>query len=570
MLFRSLPALHFLVACTLLGARAQAAPDFGPRVVFVDPSTPGLQKRLDAIYAEQERSEFGSGRYAILFRPGDYRADVKVGYYTQVAGLGRSPDAVHITGAVRAKADWTRDHNATINFWRSAEDLSITPTADERVNVWAVSQGTALRRVHVRGDLNLWDGGWASGGFMADCRIDGQVNSGTQQQWLSRNSAWGRWTGSSWNMVFVGSENPPPGRWPSPAYTVVERAPVLREKPFLFTDEHGEFFVFVPDLAPKDSLGESWSKSSSPGRAIPIDQFHIARPERDAAATLNAALASGKHLLLTPGIYSLDAPVTVARENTVLLGLGFPTLVSAAGDPVLQIADVGGVTASGLLLEAGETESPVLLRVGAAGSHTSHAANPIALHDIFARAGSSIAGRTHCFAEINSDDAILDNFWLWRADHGPGAGWEKNRNAFGLVVNGHNVTAYGLFVEHTQNYQTLWNGEGGRVYLYQSELPYDPPAQAAWMNGTARGFASYKVGDHVRTHEAWGVGVYAVFHQTPVILDNAVESPRVPGVKFHHLVTLRLNRQTGSGIAHVINGVGEPVIDTKMARVDEH
>ncbi len=546
-----------------------AAPDFGPHVLIFSPGETDTQARVDAIYAQQERSEFGPGRYALLFRPGAYQADVRVGYYTHVAGLGRSPDDVHITGAVRSKA-WLQNSNATINFWRTAENFSVTPTVEGNVNVWAVSQGTALRRAHVRGNVHLWDGGWASGGFMADSRIDGRVDSGTQQQWLSRNGSWGEWIGSSWNMVFVGVDNAPAGRWPDPAYTVVERAPVTREKPYLFTDEKGAFFVLVPDYA-RDSQGITWTaERPTPGRAIPIEEFHIARPERDTAETLNAALTAGKHLLFTPGNYSLTAPIDVQRPDTIVFGLGFPTLISATGQPVLRLADVDGIVACGLLLEASEHESPFLLQVGAPGSNTSHAEKPIVLHDLFTRAGSTVAGRTRCFVEVNSHHTILDNLWLWRADHGPGAGWDRNRNAYGLIVNGRDVTAYGLFVEHTQDYQTVWNADGGRVYLYQSELPYDPPSQAAWMNGKTRGFASYKVADHVRTHEAWGVGVYAVFHQTPVILDNAVESPRTPGVKFHHLVTLRLNRQVGSGIAHVINGVGEPVIDAKMARVDEH
>jgi hypothetical protein len=565
-----------LLSCLLAGLAPltvlslAATPDFGPRVLIFSPGEPDVQARLDAVSAQQERSEFGAGRCALLFRPGAYAADVRVGYYTHVAGLGRSPDDVRITGAVRAKATWTRDNNATINFWRTAENLSVTPTVEGHVNVWAVSQGTSLRRVHVRGDLHLWDGGWASGGFMADCRIDGRVNAGTQQQWLSRNDSWGEWIGSSWNMVFVGVDRPPPGRWPDPAYTVVERTPAIREKPFLCIDDAGTFGVIVPDYSPANSRGTTWDGAPTPGRNVPLDQFHIARPERDTAATLNAALAAGKHLLLTPGNYELDAPLEVTRADTIVFGLGFPTLISATGQPVLRIADVDGVVACGLLFEAGERESPLLLQVGAPGSSAAHVGRPIVLHDIFARAGSTVAGRTRCFIEVNSAGTILDNLWLWRADHGPGAGWDKNRNAHGLVVSGRDVTAYGLFVEHSQNYQTLWNADGGRVYLYQSELPYDPPSQAAWMNGAARGFASYKVAESVRTHEAWGVGVYAVFRQTPVILDNAVEAPAAPGVKFHHLVTLRLNRQPGSGIAHVINGVGAPVITEKMARVDEH
>ena len=89
------------------------------------------------------------------------------------------------------------------------------------------------------------------------------------------------------------------------------------------------------------------------------------------------------------------------------------------------------------------------------------------------------------------------------------------------------------------------------------------------MNGTVRGFASYKVAANVTRHEAWGVGVYSVFREPGVILENAIETPDVPGVKIHHMVTLRLGLQTTSGINHIINGRGNSVITAKMARLDE-
>jgi hypothetical protein len=505
-------------------------PDLGPNVLVFGPDEPDVQARIDRVYSRQERTEFGPGRYALLFKPGDYRADVRVGYYTQVAGLGFHPDEVRIEGAVRSKADWTKDRNATINFWRCAENFSVTPTVEGNVNVWAVSQGTALRRVHVRGNLHLWDGGWSSGGFMADCRIDGVVDSGTQQQWLSRNTEWGRWAGSSWNMVFVGVDRPPEGRWPSPAYTVVAESPVSREKPFLFIDGSGDYAVFVPAMHSGPTRGLTWGQGRPPGQVIPLSEFHIAHAGRDTAETINRALARGQHLLLTPGIYQLDRPLEVTRDNTVVLGLGYATLHSANGNPLLRVADAAGVILAGLLLEAGATEAPVLLEVGSKEAGRATAANPVVLHDIYVRAGSDIAGRVACMAEINSPHTVLDNLWLWRADHGPGAGWEKNCNDYGLIVNGRNVTAYGLFVEHMQKYQTLWNGEEGRVYLYQSELPYDPPSQTAWMDGAKRGYASYKVAPHVRDHLAWGLGIYSVFHQTPVILDHAIEAPDARGV----------------------------------------
>ncbi|MCX8108616.1 MAG: coagulation factor 5/8 type domain-containing protein [Verrucomicrobiae bacterium] len=542
-------------------------PDFGPNVLIFDPLTPGIQTRLDEIFRQQERSQFGTNRYALLFKPGNYDLDVQVGFYTQVVGLGMSPDDVSISGAVRCKARWMPNNNATCNFWRCVENLSVTPTVEQNVNVWAVSQATALRRVHIKGNLNLWDGGWSSGGFIADSKIDGEVNSGSQQQWFSRNAQWGNWKGANWNMVFVGVLNPPPGRWPDPPYTVIERTPIMREKPFLFVDENGHFFVHVPALR-TNACGFTWSAGPTPGTSIPIDHFHVARPERDNAATINSALKSGKHLLLTPGIYRLDETINVSRPGTIVLGLGYPTLEVVNGTPALTIADVDGVKVGGLLIEAGPVNSEVLVQVGEPGRKCSHAGDPIFIWDLFCRVGGVHPAKATCMVTINSCDVVGDNFWLWRADHGRGVGWTSNPNKHGLIVNGDNVTIYGLFVEHTQEYQTIWNGNGGRVFFYQSEMPYDPPSQEAWRHGTVNGYASYKVADTVSTHEAWGLGIYCVFYAAPVIADNAIETPSGPGIKMHHMVTIRLGGRPNSGIKHVINGKGESVITTRKAVVD--
>src|SRR5690242_3026337 len=170
-------ASGLLASAHALHADSSTAPNFGPNVLVFDPSIKDIQGRIDEVFKRQERSQFGPDRFVYLFKPGKYDLDVQVGFYMQVLGLGRSPDDVAITGAVRSKAQWMSHSNATCNFWRGAENLSVTPTQDQNVDIWAVSQATALRRVHVRGALHLWDGGWSSGGFLADTKIDGAVNS---------------------------------------------------------------------------------------------------------------------------------------------------------------------------------------------------------------------------------------------------------------------------------------------------------------------------------------------------------------------------------------------------------
>ena len=157
---------------------------------------------------------------------------------------------------------------------------------------------------------------------------------------------------------------------------------------------------------------------------------------------------------------------------------------------------------------------------------------------------------------MNSSDTIIDHTWIWRADHGSGVGWSSNTSANGLVVNGENVTVYGLFVEHHQQFQVLWNGNHGRTYFYQSEIPYDPPDQASYTSAQGtNGWASYKVSDDVSSHEAWGLGIYSVFLRPHVVLSRAMEAPRSPAVKFHHMITVALG-DLGE-ITHVINDTGE-------------
>jgi hypothetical protein len=117
------------------------------------------------------------------------------------------------------------------------------------------------------------------------------------------------------------------------------------------------------------------------------------------------------------------------------------------------------------------------------------------------------------------------------------------------------VTATGLFVEHFQRYNTVWNGERGTTILYQNELPYDPPTQADWMNGDVEGYAGYKVGDRVRNHALYGAGVYVFNQNNPSIhTENGFEVPQRPGVRLHHVMTVNLSAGT---IDHVVNGVGE-------------
>ncbi|MDB6064414.1 MAG: uncharacterized protein JWR26_622 [Pedosphaera sp.] len=547
------------------------APNFGANVLIFDPtmSMATIQIQLSSVFSQQQNNEFGVNRYALFFKPGQYtNLDLPLGYYTQVIGLGQMPDDVLITGDVHSDGVLA-NNNATINFWRACENLAVIPTAtatialeENNTMTWAVSQGTWLRRMHIKGNLNLANtngSAWSSGGFLADSKVDATVASKTQQQWLSRNDVWQNWSGQNWNMVFVGVSNPPSGTWPGSKFTVISKTPVIAEKPYLYVDTNGNYSVMVPTLATNGTIGTTWASGPTPGVSLPISQFYLAQPGKDNSASINAALASGQHLILTPGIYNLTNSILVTRPDTIVMGLGYVTLIPAKGFPSMVISDVNGVKVSGIMFDAGTIASPSLLQVGAATNSLNHFADPICLYDICSRVGGQTVGTTVNCVTINANNVIGDNLWLWRADHGAGSSpiWTGNPSNSGLVVNGNNVTIYGLLVEHHEQYQTLWNGNGGRVYFYQSELPYDAPSQAAWSHNGVNGYASYKVADTVTSHEAYGLGVYGVFISSTTKCFDVIETPtNAQQVNVHDMISVYITGQSGSEITHIINGVG--------------
>jgi len=567
-------------------ARPAGTPDLGPNVHVFDPSMPAeeIEATVDAIAAQQVDNHFGPERYALLFTPGSYGSaadplDFQVGYGTEVAGLGASPSDVVINGHVEVynrcyptAPGAPSDCTALNNFWRSLSNLTINITDGDvgrdgcraGTNFWAASQASPMRRVDVRGgQLSLMDyctagPQYASGGYIADSRA-GTVVNGSQQQYLLRNSRIGSWSNGVWNQVFSGVEGAPAQTFPDPPYTTLPATPVSREKPYLYVDGRGTWQVFVPSQQ-TDSVGTTWADGPTEGRSVPLSDFVIARPG-DRIGQINAALARGQHLLLTPGVYDIDQTIKVKRADTVVLGLGMATLTAQKGAVPLAVSDVPGVTIAGLMIDAGPVNSPALLQVGSRpGADRGYASgDDTALMDVFFRIGGPHVGKATVSLQVDSDDVLLDHIWAWRADHGEGVGWTVNTAATGVVVNGDDVTALGLFVEHYQRYQTIWNGERGRTVLYQNEMPYDPPDQAAWQHDGVLGWAAYKVGDQVQEHEAWGLGSYIFTNVDPSLhASTAFEVPVRPGVRLHSLLTVSLD--AAGTIDSIVNGVGAPAL----------
>jgi hypothetical protein len=582
-------ALCCLFSFEALGLVRATPPDFGPNVKIFDPTMPlgQIQTTVDAIANQQvpKESQFGTQRYALLFMPGTYgTADTplnfQLGYYTAVAGLGSSPDDVVINGSIDVYNQCEGDDcKGLINFWRSLSNLNINvinrkgAASCKDGEVWAVSQAAPMRRVHINGKIILTDyctePGYVSGGFIADSEFDGsKVENGKQQQWLIRNSKIVGWSKGVWNQVFSGVVGAPAQDFPAAGknYTTLPTNLATREAPYLYVDD-GHYRVFVPSLQ-RNSVGTDWGSGSTPGSSISIDDFFVVKPPTDPAADsapmINSALAQGKNLILTPGIYQLYSTIQVTRPDTVVLGLGFPTLVPQGGVVAMSVADVPGVELSGLLFDAGPLNSEVLLQVGAPPSQQSDSQDSTLLSDVFFRIGGATAGKATTSLIVNSNHVILDDIWAWRADHGTGVGWTDNTADTAVIVNGDPVVAYGLFVEHYQKYEVIWNGNVGTVVFFQNEMPYDPPSQKKWMEAPGvDGWAAFKVADNVTDFKGYGMGSYCYFKAfkegKTIYAANAFEVPdSLPAASLNDLLTVCLSNKVLGGIRNVINGTGGP------------
>ena len=587
-------------------AAASNGPGFGSNVIVFTPSMSQsqIQSTLDSISNQQVPNQFGSQRYSILFEPGTYGSAAnplvfQVGYYTQVVGLGVRPGDVAINGAIEVFNG--SDGTGLTNFWRSVSNLTLnvtlpssppnyapappeSPSCANTQEFWAVSQAAPMRRVIINGNAFLFDycnTGFVSGGFFSDDEFEnGAVINGSQQQFFTRNSNIDNWTNSVWNQVFLGDNGAPatsfgpspvtpPLPTPNPQYTTLPTTPVSQSEPFLYTDSRGDYNVFVPAVQ-HDSVGPSDGSGDEAGSSIPIRRFFIANPNTPVWA-INAALAFGQNLILTPGVYNLRSPIIVSHPGTVVMGLGFATLIPQDGNVAMETADVPGIKLSGIIFDAGPRTSYALLEVGShghGGSWRTHGADgatePTLVQDVFFRVGGAASQPVHTqnALVVDADNTILDDVWAWRADHGNDVGWTTNTADTGVIVNGDDVKAYGLFVEHFQKFEVIWNGRDGEDVFFQNEMPYDPPSQSAWMSSpTTPGYAAFLVKPRAKGFQGWGMGSYSFFNQgVPIFAAQAFESP-ASGVDFHNVFTIFLDKVHGSGgINSVINGVGVPSV----------
>ncbi|MEW1863984.1 coagulation factor 5/8 type domain-containing protein [Streptomyces sp. NPDC088194] len=456
-----------------------AEPDFGPHVKVFGPDTP-----VGQVQAALDAAAVGGGRSALLFRPGRYAVDVRLGPRTSVSGLGAHPDDVTIDGAVRAadqRGPGGGGDRAATDSWRAVENLAILPAGGTQR--WEVSPAAPLRRVHVRGRLLLCPGpdGACGDGFIADSVVDGEVLDTARQCSLTRDSRVGGWPDPAGRQVFAGVEGAPAPAFPDPPSSVPGTAPrvtppggpLSREKPFLYVDEGGRYRVFLPALR-HGAVGASWAGGSTPGSSVPIDRFFVARPS-DSVRTLNKALSQGRHLLLTPGCYELADTIKVKWAGTVVLGLGHVTLAPRQGVVPMTVADARRVRIAGLRFDADPADAGpadtdpadadpaaaiVLLEIGARRGGRSDPRDPASVQDVRFRIGDG--GRAATALVVNSDHVLLDHVRVWRAGPGTGEDRPAGGTAADVVVNGDDVRASGLFVARFLTSGVARNGEGGR------------------------------------------------------------------------------------------------------------
>lgn len=520
---------------------------------------------------EKNNGQFSPERFAFLFSPGTYTVDVPIGFYTQVLGLGDSPDDVVFAGdmGVYAEEGDSDYHVGGLNnFWRSAENFRTKSAYDWIFGngmMWANSQASPLRRVHVDHDLLLYEyeagasAGYVSGGFIADSKVEGKVDFGSQQQYFTRNIEMdGDFTGGAWNMVFSGDVGAPfdhcgdKGLQP---ITTQDATPLMAEKPFITRDHAGQFSLNIPEVQ-SNTVGPSWTGTGNPRvEKVDFSRVYVTRPT-DTAAMINAQLDMGFHVVVTPAIYQLTEPIVISKPNTVLLCLGLATLKSVGGNETIVVEDVDGVRVGGCLLEAGSRGAPALLRWGT--GYKGNLTNPGFLYDIPARVGGPDPASTSVSCDamvvINNGYVVGDNLWLWRADHSKSGPVMNGDNpvANGLVVRGDNVHMYGLAVEHVLEDGVSWEGENGMTIFFQCELPYDVD-----QNYGDKGYVGYRVAEGVTEHVAAGAGVYSFFRDYEVTVETAISCPPAVEAGFKFPMTKFLK---GKGsIATIINGKGAAI-----------
>ena len=269
-----------------------------------------------------------------------------------------------------------------------------------------------MRRVNVNGgNLSLMDycsagPQYASGGFIADSSFSG----GTRDQRLA--AAVLRPQHQPGRLVERRLE---PGllrrpgrarRRASPARPAGQRPtrtprwpprPQTQEEPFLQTDAAPARTACSCPSLQQNSSGPSWASGTHRGH-VPADQRVLRRHPEHLDRGHRRGAGPGQEPAPHPGrVQHRQAPILVKRPDTVVLGLGFATLIPQNGTAAIDVAGRPAASKlSGLIFDAGPKNSPRWSSwAPRSPASCGSASDPALVQDVFFRIGGAHRRQGH-------------------------------------------------------------------------------------------------------------------------------------------------------------------------------
>lgn len=510
-----------------------------------------------------QTGEWGTSRYAILIGEGNYKMTdfFKLSYYTQILGVGNDQSSVQISPGINVLNNCIKSGDPHCvapggldNFWRSMSDLTIVN--DDVPLFFAVSQASPIRDVTIKSDNGIvmcdpqtippyYPCGQTSGGF-----IDGMkasvINLGSQQQFYVSNSDINSLENGAWNIISNNNKGTVSGKgdvgvknqWNGYPFTEINDTILTQfKKPKLIKN------------------GDSWEVRYS-NQVVPVDDFIIinSNPNEDRTKIsssdvqkINDQLDNKPGIIIMPGVYDLEDTLKIPN-NKMIMGLGLPSLVCPDINGKCMVTGSEGVRIYGLVFDAAKVSNfstnkdAVILTIGEKDKGAS--VNPTVLQDVYCRIAhiekSQSDASAYTCIKVNADYTIGENLWLWRADHDAkfiNVLADTVKALYGLVVYGNNVKMYALFVEHFQNYQTVWFGKNGQVNFYQSEMPYYLPEggfSKCYLPDSSVVYntqvcSSLYIAESASGFRGSGIGVYSYFPNANTSGQKAGEKPFIQG-----------------------------------------
>lgn len=395
---------------------------------------------------------------------------------------------------------------------------------------WAASQASALRRV-VADKLTLdyrppaetttagttppqCPDAFASGGFAADSDISFDPSGfGGQQQYmlLGVNLRTPPPAPNVWNFVFAGCSSSQPSSLSSSTTattTLLPEArcnsddmpnlvaappnlPISRNKPMLAWSAAGgqdkyAYSVYFDQVAQTKAVG-----------VRPVGQPHAFSIATNEVELRDQLLGKSPVIILgSPKDIDITSDLVVDADGTTILGVGMPVLLLKGGSKV-NVRGLG-CCLCGIIFDCRSKNNDYMLCWGeektTPTSSVSSSSIGLLADCCFRVGGGSVdpttvsCSKAMCCVEKGTT-LIIENAWMWRADHGSGKTGQYdpatkdyfNNSTTGLwVKEGATVYAYGLACEHSTGVNCQWDGDDGVLYFYQCELPYC--VEEGWNN----------------------------------------------------------------------------------------